>query len=82
MVHQRQAEEQAGVAVTFTEGMKLTMKKSEFSGKQYQQAAVHQHAWQPLGEEMQSISCIRRSRCAHCTESGEIGHINGHCNGW
>ena len=56
--------------------------EGEFSGKQYQQAAVHQHAWQVPGEEMQSVPCSMRCRCAHCTESGGIGHINGHCTGW
>ena len=56
VVHQRRAKGQAGVAVTFTEDMKLTMKKVTFSGKQYQQAAVHQHSWQ-LPEKKLSIPC-------------------------
>ena len=59
MVHQRWVKGQAGVAVTFTEDMKLTMKKANFLPI----AAVYRHA------------SHRRCRCAHCTESSEISHI-------
>ena len=44
MMHLRQTKGQVGVNVTFTEEMLLTMKKNNFSGKQYQQTTVHWHA--------------------------------------
>lgn len=43
MMHLRRTKGQVGVNVAFTEEMQLTMKKENFSCKQYQQATVHQH---------------------------------------
>ena len=49
----RRNKEQAGVNVTFTQH-----EESNFSGKQYEQAKIHQHAWQlPRKKEMQGVPC-------------------------
>ena len=31
---------------------------------------------------VKQLSSCSRCICAHCTESGRIGHINGRCTGW
>ena len=82
MVHQRRAKGQAGVAVTYTEDMKLTMKKANFLANSTNKQQFINMLGNYLEKKCKVYHAPRRCRCAHCTESSGISHTNGHCTGW
>jgi len=76
----RQAKGQAGVAVTFTEDMKLTMKKENFLAN----SDNKQHFIKMLSSYLETKCIIYHAQAgfSDCIENIRISCINGYCTNW